>query len=101
MFKNRLSVLRGDRSQAEMAEICGFKSQQNYGNYENGRQALKSNHIEAICRKFGCSAEWLLCMDEVEGAGNPMLSELSSLFEMMTPAQRSVLLTVARSMVEL
>lgn len=40
-------------------------SQQNYGNYENGKQALRSDLIERICNEFNCSAEWLLGMSDI------------------------------------
>lgn len=61
-YKNRLFELRGSESQASFASKLGM-TQQNYANYENGKQGLKSDLIEKICTKFGCSAEWLLCLD--------------------------------------
>lgn len=39
-YKNRLFELRGNLSQKEFAERIGL-SQQNYANYENGKQGLK------------------------------------------------------------
>lgn len=60
--KNRLSELRGSMSQKEFAEKIGL-TQQNYWKYENGKQGLKSDLIEKICKTFGCTAEWLLCLD--------------------------------------
>ena len=47
--KNRLAELRGDMSQKEFAESIGL-TQQNYWKYENGKQGLKSDMIEKICR---------------------------------------------------
>ena len=61
--KNRLAELRGDMSQKEFAESIGL-TQQNYWKYENGKQGLKSDLIEKICRTHKCSAEWLLCLDD-------------------------------------
>ena len=61
-YKNRLFQLRGKESQRAFAEKLGM-SQQNYANYESGKQGLKSDLIERICDTFGCSAEWLLCLD--------------------------------------
>ena len=61
-YKNRLFELRGDLSQKEFAERIGL-TQQNYANYENGKQGLKSDLIARICETFGCSAEWLLELD--------------------------------------
>lgn len=63
-YKNRLSELRGDLTQAAFAKKLGM-SQQNYGNYENGKQPLKSDQIALICETFGCTAEWLLGMSDV------------------------------------
>lgn len=62
-YTNRLSELRGELSQADFARLLGM-SQQNYGKYENGKSPLKSDMIEAICRQFGVSAEWLLGMTD-------------------------------------
>lgn len=61
-FKNRLAELRGDMSQEKFAQMIGL-TQQNYWKYENGVQGLRSDLIEKICSTFGCSAEWLLCLD--------------------------------------
>jgi len=62
-YKNRLSELRGSTSQKEFAERIGL-TQQNYWNYENGKQGLRADLIEKICYEFGCSPGWLLCFDE-------------------------------------
>lgn len=67
-YKNRLFELRGNLSQKEFAERIGL-SQQNYANYENGKQGLKSDLIAKICETFGCSAEWLL---ELDGVSKPV-----------------------------
>lgn len=73
-YKNRLFELRGDLSQKEFAERIGL-TQQNYANYENGKQGLKSDLITKICETFGCSAEWLLGLDNDKralSAGRPV-----------------------------
>lgn len=103
MYYNRLSQLRGDRTQAEMAALFGM-TQQNYGNYENGKQPLKSNHIEQICTMFGCSAEWLLCFDGVSESSpsdevDPATAELVDLFTKMDQSSRDALILVARGLV--
>lgn len=64
-YKNRLFELRGKLTQKEFAEKIGL-TQQNYANYESGKQGLKSDLITKICETFGCSAEWLL---ELDGLG--------------------------------
>lgn len=74
-YKNRLSELRGNESQRSFAEKIGL-TQQNYANYENGKQGLKSDLITKICETFGCSAEWLIMMDDgnmLPGGARPAL----------------------------
>lgn len=61
-YKNRLYLLRDNRTQADMARDLGM-SQQNYANYENGVSGLRSDLIERICTLYGCTAEWLLGFD--------------------------------------
>lgn len=68
-YKNRLFELRGSLSQKEFAERIGL-TQQNYANYENGKQGLKSDLITKICETFGCSAEWLLELDSDKRAAS-------------------------------
>lgn len=63
-YKNRLAELRGDQSQAEFAARLGM-TQQNYWKYENGKQGLRSDLIVKICEEFGCTAEWLLALDNL------------------------------------
>lgn len=61
-YNNRLFDLRrymGLPSQTEFAKELGL-SQQNYANYENGKQGLKEDLVERICTRYGCSADWLL-----------------------------------------
>ena len=61
-YRNRLYDLRrrmGLPSQTEFAKALGL-SQQNYANYENGKQGLKEDLVERICSTYGCSADWLL-----------------------------------------
>ena len=70
-YKNRLSELRGELTQAAFAKKLGM-TQQNYGNYENGKQPLKSDMIEKICGMFGCSAEWLLGMSDKKVQAEPV-----------------------------
>lgn len=61
-YPNRLSELRGKTPQGEFASTIGL-TQQNYWKYENGKQGLKSDLIERICKTYGVTAEWLLCFD--------------------------------------
>ena len=61
-YKNRLLELRGKMSQEKFAAPLGL-TQQNYGNYERGEQKLNSDLIVRICETYGCTAEWLLGLD--------------------------------------
>lgn len=62
-YKNRLFELRGDKKQAQIARELGM-TQQNYANYESGKQGMKSDMIERVCKLYGCTAEWLLGFDD-------------------------------------
>lgn len=62
-YNNRLQELRGNISQGKFAEPLGL-TQQNYGNYERGEQKLNSDLIVKICTTYGCTAEWLLGLDD-------------------------------------
>lgn len=62
-YYNRLSELRGKTSQEKFAKPLGL-SQQNYGNYERGEQSLNSDLIIKVCETYGCTAEWLLGLDQ-------------------------------------
>lgn len=96
---NRLSELRGSRSQSEFAKELGM-SQQNYGYLENGKQGLKSDLIISLCKRYGCTAEWLLCMDlngdEPSGVKDPGLSEIVSIYRGLDECKRSSLVDFAR-----
>ena len=63
VFKNRLYELRGTDSQATFAKKLGL-TQQNYANYENGKQGLRSDLIRKVCQMYSCTAEWLLMFDD-------------------------------------
>ena len=55
----RLRELRGDSSQAEMANSIGIP-QQAWARYEKGIVSPNASTIESICRAHACSADWLL-----------------------------------------
>lgn len=94
-YENRLFELRGDLSQAEFAKLIGL-SQQNYGNYEKGKQALRSDLIKRICTKFGCSAEWLLGFDApIPPTFSKQEQTLLRDFRSCTPDRRLMLLRTA------
>lgn len=95
-YGNRLYELRGNLSQAEFAKLIGL-SQQNYGNYEKGRQALRSDLIKKVCLTFGCSADWLLGFDAlIPPTFSDQERSLLQLFRACTPDRQSMLLRTAR-----
>lgn len=84
-YNNRLSELRGRMSQREFAEKIGL-SQQNYGKYEQGKQKLNSELITTICKTFGCTAEWLLGLDDEGGPDTRSLPKGAIPVRRSTPA---------------
>lgn len=100
-YENRLLELRGRMTQAEFGQKLGL-SQQNYGHYEKGKQALRSDLIKKICLTFGCSAEWLLGFDEPIPAGLTQQEHaLISDFRACSTDDRLLILKTARNAAEL
>ena len=58
-FCERLKQLRGERSQAEIANILGIK-QQNWARWESGAVMPGAETLHHICATFHVSADWLL-----------------------------------------
>ena len=53
-------------SQMDIAEILNT-TQQQYSKYENGQNEIPVRHVITLCKFYGISADWLLCLkDEVE-----------------------------------
>ena len=107
-FRNRLSELRGDMSQAEFASRLGL-TQQNYWKYENGKQGMRSDLIERVCDECCCTAEWLLMMerDSLRGMRDAVAGkcaqglpdderELLDVYRSVTPAGKRAILANAR-----
>lgn len=61
----RIKDLRtdADYTQNEMAVILGI-DQSYYAKYENGKQAIPTRHLYAICLKFGVSADYILGLNK-------------------------------------
>jgi transcriptional regulator with XRE-family HTH domain len=72
-FQDRLRFLRGNRSQAEFAELLGISSQQTYANYERGR-IPKYNVLENIAQRLGVTTNFLLKGDERHAVDKKPLS---------------------------
>ncbi len=60
-YNERLRWLRESRelTQAEIARIL-HTTQQYYGQYELGNRPLHIDHLEALCRFYGVSADYIL-----------------------------------------
>ena len=63
ILSERLRVLRGNSSQADMARPLEITYQQ-WAKYERGEVAPGAEMLVKICRSHACSADWLLGLDE-------------------------------------
>ncbi len=64
-YVDRIRELRedSDKTQAELAEVLGT-TQQFYSRYENGTNELLIRHLITLCRYYGVSADYILCLRE-------------------------------------
>ena len=49
-----LRIKAGIKSQAKLAELCGWKSQSRVGNYEAGSRAVSPADAEVLARSGSC-----------------------------------------------
>jgi len=70
-FPERLRLLRGTRSQAEMASYLNV-TQAAYSYWETGGHQPKLDVFVQICQRLNVSADWMLGMNDT-----PIWSELS------------------------
>lgn len=63
-FVERLKELRGERTQADFAQLTGI-SLRALANYEQGERLPKVDVVAAICARMGASADWLLFGDDL------------------------------------
>jgi len=70
-FPERLRLLRGTRSQAEMASYLNV-TQASYSYWEIGKRQPKLDVFAEICQRLNVSADWMLGMNDT-----PLWSELS------------------------
>ncbi len=66
-YIDMIRELREDRdlTQKHLALTLGT-TQQMYSRYENGENELPVRHLIALCRFYGVSADYILCLDETE-----------------------------------
>lgn len=64
--RNRLRELRGPMTQEEFARVLGV-SPVAYAEWEDGTAPLVDSVIRKVCVEHGCTASWLLGLDEEPG----------------------------------
>lgn len=62
-FAERIRELRGQRSQMEMASLVGGITQAAWAQWEIGARQPKLDVLYIICQRLGCSADWLLGLE--------------------------------------
>lgn len=64
-YVDRIRELREDhdKTQAELARVLGT-TQQVYSRYENGTNELPLRHLITLCRYYGVSADYILCLPD-------------------------------------
>ncbi len=64
-YIKRLRDLRedNDKTQQEIAEVLGT-SQTMYARYERGANELPIRHLITLCKYYGVSADYLLCIEK-------------------------------------
>ena len=79
-FAQRIRELRGTRSQVEMASLVGGITQAAWAQWELGARQPKLDVLFLICQRLGCSADWLLGLDNgPRPAQQSIADQLSSL----------------------
>ena len=101
----RLNELRGNKTQAQIAQILGLP-RETYRNYEVGNREPPLDTLLKIANYFGVSVDYLLGRDEVPGvqmkpAAESELTEteqeLLSIYRSVNPALQDLILNVART----
>ena len=70
-FAERLRMLRGTRSQREMAAFVGGITQAAWAQWELGARQPKLDVFEHLCKRLGVNANWLLGMDDSPQPAKP------------------------------
>ena len=63
-FAERLRILRGTRSQMEMAAFVGDINQAAWAQWEMGARQTKLDVFAHLCKRLGVHADWLLGIDD-------------------------------------
>ena len=79
-FAERIRELRGTRSQVEMASLVGGITQAAWAQWELDLRQPKLDVLFLICQRLGCSADWLLGLENgPRPAQQSIADQLSSL----------------------
>lgn len=62
-YTDRLKALREDRdlTQTDVAKVLNV-SQITYSQYERGVRGLPTEHLITLCKYYGISADYILCL---------------------------------------
>ena len=81
-FAERLRMLRGTRSQAEMgAVVGGGVTQPAWAQWEIGARQPKLDVFAHLCKQLGVSADWLLGLDDTPPISKPSIDDQLTLLK--------------------
>ena len=80
-FAERLRMLRGTRSQAEMAAFVGMNGQASWAQWEIGARQPKLDMFAHLCKRLGVTADWLLGIDDTQPTPKPSIDEQLALLK--------------------
>ena len=80
-FAERLRMLRGTRSQMEMAAFVGSVTQAAWAQWEMGVRQPKLDVFAHLCKRLGVKADWLLGMDDTPQPAQPSIDEQLALLK--------------------
>ncbi len=87
-------------TQKDFASHLGI-TQTAYSMIESGKRVLAPRYIRIICNAFGVNESWLMSGKGEMFLESPDESELSMIFERLSPEARQYLLVMARELLKL
>lgn len=73
-FAERMKMLRGQRTQMEMASYLNV-TQTAYAYWETGKRQPKLDLLAFICQRMNVSADWLLGLNDLPQRPEPSIGE--------------------------
>lgn len=80
-FAERLRMLRGTRSQMEMAAFVGGVTQAAWAQWEMGARQPKLDVFAYLCKRLGVTADWLLGIDDTPQTPKPSIDDQLALLK--------------------